>query len=310
MDEIFAGMVRAFEQMAAAYHLLAGHLHGEIGRLQEEGRRLRQEIEQLESRTRALGESAAEMGKLLGTERTRVRDLEGQNAELERLNRQKSEFLATVSHELRTPLTSIRGALHVLLTEAPGAEVQREFLGIAQQNGERLLRLIGNLLDLAKMEGGHLALDRRPVDLGEVIRTSVETLREAAREKGIEIQLLQPQSLPKVLADEDHLKSVVLNLLDNAIKFSDQAGRVRIEVADAGTGAQVTVVDAGPGVPADELPRIFERYYQGERRAGGAGLGLHISRAIVEGHGGRIWAESPGRGSRFSFTIPWAPREG
>ncbi len=307
--ETLRGVVRAFERMAEAQALLARRLTQQMQEVAEAKARLDEYVGGLERTNQGLREANLELTRLTADLDERHRALAQRIAELDRLNRLKSEFLAILSHELRTPLTSIKGALGILLEEGGVArEVQQEFLGIAQQNTERLLRLVGNLLDMAKIERGVVTLEKRSVDLSPLLSSCIASLRTAAREKGVEVHLRPLPALPAVPADEDGLRSVVMNLLDNAIRFSLPGGRIWVEAERRGGDVFFAVQDEGPGIPPEEQERIFERFYQGGgagRHLGpGAGLGLHICQMIVSAHGGRIWVESPDRGARFCVTLP------
>ncbi len=310
--ETLRGVVRAFERMAEAQALLARRLTQQMQEVAEAKARLDEYVGSLEHTNQELREANLELSRLTADLDERHRALAQRIAELDHLNRLKSEFLATLSHELRTPLTSIKGSLGILLEEgAVTAEVRQEFLGIAQQNTERLLRLVGNLLDMAKIERGVVTLEKRPVDLPSLLTSCIVSLRTAAREKGVEVHLRPLPGLPLVPADEDGLRSVVMNLLDNAIRFSLPGGRIWVEADQRDGNVFFAVQDEGPGIPPEEQERIFERFYQGGeagRHLGpGAGLGLHICQVIVKAHGGRIWVESPGRGARFCVTLPLSP---
>ena len=244
----------------------------------------------------------------LSTEQTAR--LEAINAELNRANQHKSEFLANMSHELRTPLNSILGFSQLLL-EGDGGTLsaeQRQDVEIITQNGRHLLGLINDLLDISKLEAGKAQLHRGEVDVVELTSECVEGVRSLARTKKLELESEVAPNLGQVFGDRPKIKQVLLNLLGNAIKFTD-AGSVRLRVERQGADLKVSVSDTGIGVPQDDRERIFESFQQGRSGVSGkyqgTGLGLAICRRLVEMHGGRIWVESvPGRGSTFSFTIP------
>lgn len=304
MNETIRELVRAFETMADSFHLLAQRLSRQVEGLQEERARLEAQLREIEGSNRELREANVGLSRLIADLELKVQELSRSQEELKRQDRLKSDFLATVSHELKTPLTSLRGSLNILLEGGAAPEAQRELLFIALQNAERLSRLVTNLLDLAKLEAGRMELEVRSVDLPQLIRAAVGILKGAAQEKEIEIQLVYPEEMSPVLADEERLLSVLTNLMENAIKFSPQRGCIGIEVSQEEREVLVAVKDQGPGIPEAELPRIFDRFFQAEAAPRGFGLGLSISKAIVEEHGGRIWAESGGWGSRFCFTLP------
>jgi len=227
------------------------------------------------------------------------------------------DFVANVSHELKTPLTSIQGFADAILDGAAGGEEgQRRAAGVIRDESTRMSRMVEQLLDLSKIESGQIAMARHPVQVDQILQACVEKLSLAAREKGVQLGCDCP-SLPPLMGDGDRLAQVFTNLLDNALKHTPAGGKVSAaaRVASEMTGGaearfvEVTVMDTGSGIPAGELDRVFERFYQVDksraRARGGAGLGLAISRSIVEAHGGRIWAESvEGLGSRFVVRMP------
>jgi signal transduction histidine kinase len=223
------------------------------------------------------------------------------------LDRLRTNFVSDVSHELRTPLTAIRGFVETLQDGAADDPAVRDrFLATIAIETERLTRLTNDLLLLTRADAGRLDLRLAPIDLGDCVQRAVAQLTGHAREKRITIATGLPDSPVSAQADADRIHQVLVNLLDNAIKFTPAGGRVTISVGDHA----VTVADTGPGIPADEMPHIFERFYRGDRsraRQGsdGSGLGLAIAKAIVEAHGGQIWATSEsGKGAVFRFTLP------
>ncbi|MDP3538879.1 MAG: sensor histidine kinase [Azonexus sp.] len=244
-------------------------------------------------------------------------DLRQANDRLRELDRMKDDFISTVTHELRTPLTSIR-ALSEMLHEDPRLELEARtrFLGIIVSEAERLTRLINQILDMAKMESGRAEWTTGEVDIGEVVRESMATLGQLFREKGVELAGDIPDSCPAVLADRDRLTQVMINLLSNAVKFVPGGnGRVGVRVGWDEKVVRVEVSDNGPGLTAEECVVIFEKFRQGGNtmtdKPQGTGLGLPISRQIVEYFGGNLWVESqPGAGANFIFTVPLpAPEE-
>lgn len=222
------------------------------------------------------------------------------------------DFVANVSHELKTPLTSIQGFAQAIRDGAAGDEAGIRRAGeVIFEESDRLRHLVEELLDLARLDAGQVALAREPVDLGRIVEAVVERLSLPAAERRVGLEREVPP-LPSVIGDGDRLAQVFTNLIDNAIRHSPPEAKVVVRGFLQGTWITVTVEDAGPGIASEELSRIFERFYQVDKaRAGGegrgTGLGLAISREIVEAHGGRILAESePGRGSRFSVQLPTA----
>lgn len=231
--------------------------------------------------------------------------------ELKELDRLKDEFVATVSHELRTPLTALRGSLGLLLGNVVGElpAPARELLGIAQENAERLIRLVEDVLDLEKIEAERLEVRREPVPLQHVVADAVAALEPGAAARGMTI-VRGASGDAVVVGDRDRLVQVVTNLLDNAIKFAPEGTSIAVRTErPARSRIRVWVEDGGPGIPAEDVGKLFEPFRRlevgNDRGAGGTGLGLTIARAIVEQHGGHIGVEStPGQGSRFWFELP------
>ena len=241
-----------------------------------------------------------------------TRDLRAANEQLKSLDRLKDDFMSSVTHELRTPLTSIR-ALSEMMAEDPDmpAEQRQQFLGIVVAETERLSRLVNQVLDMAKIESGHAEWRNADVDMGQLLAQSVQTTSEMFRERGASVQLRVPESPVILRADPDRLTQVMLNLLSNAAKFVPAvAGRVEVVLTTDAQGLTVAVSDNGPGVPLQQQALIFEKFRQGgdeSHRPQGTGLGLPISRQIVEHFGGRMWIDSvPGQGARFAFHLPRA----
>jgi PAS domain S-box-containing protein len=243
------------------------------------------------------------------TERKRAEEAQ---RELDRL---KSEFISSISHELRTPLQSIMGFTKLMLRDkVPAPETQREFLGIIDDQSERLAGLINDLLDASRIESGRFSIQKQPILIKDVIHGAAQELDSLAREKGIVIVEDMPATLPEAEADETRLRQVMVNLLGNAIKFSDGGSEITARAKLKHHEILVQVSDRGIGIPAEAIPHLFERFYQVDgsmtRSSGGSGLGLFISSQIVEAHGGRIWVESEvGKGSTFSFTLPLSPTD-
>jgi len=226
-------------------------------------------------------------------------------------DRLKSEFVSVVSHELRTPMTSVKASLSLLLAGAGGAlePSARELLEIALRNGDRLIRLVNDLLDLSRLEAGRMELQLEPVALGDAIESSVETVAAFANQQEVTITTSPPAEELSIHGVRDRVEQVIVNLLSNAIKFSSRGDRVAVRWWRDGDDIVTEVADQGPGIPADKLQTIFEPFRQldssSTREHGGAGLGLTISRGIVEALGGKLWAESDlGVGSRFFVRLP------
>jgi PAS domain S-box-containing protein len=228
------------------------------------------------------------------------------------LEQAKDNLVSTISHELRTPLFSIQGVLDMLLHgKVSEKEKQEHFMKLAYDQSQRLRNLLDALLDISRIETGRLELKLMPIPMPPLLHQVSESLRIEAMKKDQELEIQTPDRLPRVLADEGRLTQVMTNLISNAIKFTPRGGRINIRAGLEGDKLLVQVIDDGIGIPAEALPELFQRFYQVDssatRQAGGSGLGLYISKQIVESHGGRIWVDSQlGEGSCFSFTIPIA----
>lgn len=240
-------------------------------------------------------------------------DLRAANERLKEVDRLKDEFIATVTHELRTPLTSIRSFSEILRDTPDISPSQRkEFLAIVTKESERLTRLINQVLDLAKIEAGRFDWQIGPVDIRAVADDAVAAVGRLFKDKNVALETRLPSGLPPVRADRDQLMQVIVNLLSNAVKFcAAGAGQVVLEARAFANFVELRVIDNGPGVAPENQAIIFEKFRQVlERppaRPAGSGLGLPISRRIIEHFGGRIWVESrPGAGAIFIFTVPAA----
>jgi signal transduction histidine kinase len=220
---------------------------------------------------------------------------------LKSLEEARSQFFSEISHDLRTPLTAIKGMLVNLIDEAePG---DRASLETVEQETDRLIRLVNQLLDFSRWRGDKLSLDLAPTDVGDVCSTAVRLSKAAAEHRGIALEAHIAPKLPAINADGDRLQRVVLNLLDNAIKFTPGGGRVTLAVTEEEGEVQISVRDTGRGMTADEVATALEPAHGGS--GGGVGLGLVISRAIVEEHGGRMGIESsPGQGTLVLLALP------
>ncbi len=236
---------------------------------------------------------------------------------LAELDEMKGDFIAHVSHDLRTPLTAIQEGTALLLEEIPGRATapQREVLEVVRSHSERLFHSISSVLDLSKMEAGMMEYVRVPTDLAPLIDRSVETVGLIAQKKRVHMETTCDSALPLLSLDEGRIQQVLDNLLGNAVKFTPEGGAISVSASltDDGSGrrkwVEVRVADSGVGIPAEEVERIFDRFYQSPSHKGeqsrGTGLGLAIARHVVEAHEGRIWVENrEGKGSTFIFTLP------
>jgi heavy metal sensor kinase len=234
------------------------------------------------------------------------------NAMLDRLERgveEKRRFVSDASHELRTPLSVMRSELEVSIRSDSLSPEARDVLESAAEEVERMRHVVEDMLTLARIDEGELRLLKAPVDLEEVAASVVGSIRPLAERKGVHVRM--GGDAVRVSADRERLAQAVTNLVDNAVKYSDPGDTVEIAVWARGREAGITVSDSGPGIPAEVLPRVFERFVRVDpsrsRGEGGSGLGLAICRDLVLAHGGRVWGQSePGRGSSFSLAIPAA----
>ena len=237
-------------------------------------------------------------------------EIEDKGREIEIANKHKSEFLANMSHELRTPLNAILGYTELIIDNIYGTvpEKIQEVLERVEKNGRHLLNLINDVLDLSKIEAGRLTLSLNEYSMQDIIQTVFTSVEALAAEKNLDLQIKTHRVLKTGKGDEQRIAQVILNLLGNAIKFTDQ-GKIVVEATVSNESFLVSVSDTGPGLSETDQKKIFEEFRQADgsstRVKGGTGLGLSISKKIVEMHGGRIWADSSlGKGSTFSFTLP------
>ena len=235
-------------------------------------------------------------------------ELERQNHQLRQLDRLKDEFVALVSHELRTPLTSIRGYLELIGEDTNLTEEQARFLETIDRNAQRLERVVGDLLFVAQVEAGKLSLEDGAVDLNAIVDEAVHAAEPSARAKSIELTVALGE-LPEIRGDRARLAQVLDNFVSNAIKFTPTGGGVTVATRLRTGESEIVVSDTGMGIPAHELPLLFQRFFRTERATAGAipgtGLGLAIAKAIVTGHGGRIRvASEEGAGTTFRVILP------
>ena len=233
---------------------------------------------------------------------------------LRQLERVRTEFVANVSHELRTPLTAIQGYLETLLSGAlEERENARRFLEIVLRHSERLGRLLNDLTDLSNIELGKVALRRESVKVDDVVSSVLGIIGPRAAQSGVSVSARTPEDLPEVSADRDRLAQILINLVDNGVKYTPRGGSVTVEARDSGAGlVEVAVSDTGIGIPTTDLPRITERFYRVDkarsRELGGTGLGLAIVKHLVLAHGGDLRIESEQeRGTTVRFTLPVEP---
>jgi len=284
-DEI-GDLARDFDAMRGSIKELIGALRDSNEKLEDYSRTLEQRVED------------------------RTAELTHAKSEAEGANRAKSEFLANMSHELRTPLNAILGYTELVLDGIYGdvPEKIQEVTTRVQQSGEHLLGLINDVLDLSKIEAGHLTLSIGDYTIQEVVENVFTALQSLAREKNLALNVSLSPDLPTGKGDPNRLTQVLLNLVGNAIKFTEM-GSIDIKVAEEDGPFVVSVSDTGPGISEADQQKIFGEFHQADgsssRKKGGTGLGLAISKKIIEMHGGRIWVESClGKGSTFWFMVP------
>lgn len=234
-------------------------------------------------------------------------------ARLRAARQMQIDFVANVSHELRTPLTAVKGLVETLRAGAvDDPNVRDHFLETVEGETDRLIRLVNDLLILSRADSEALNLQREAVDVAELAKVTLDRLAPRADAKALRLELEADPGTPLALADPDRIEQVIVNLLDNAVKYSRQGEKVTVQVGnDADQRVLVLVHDEGIGIPAEELPRVGERFYRTDkarsRAAGGSGLGLAIAQALVEAHGGLLWLESQeGQGTTVAFILPAA----
>jgi histidine kinase len=227
---------------------------------------------------------------------------------LERTEDRRRMLIADITHELRTPLTAIQGSLEGLLDEVLPA--QPSTYQRINQEAERLSRLVDDLQELSRIEAEAYSLNPQPTAVDHLLNTIRDRLQQQFEDKGVRLRIEREPDFPPVVVDEKRIDQVFLNVVGNALQYTPSGGWVRIKAEEADGKLQYTIEDSGIGIAAEDLPHIFTRFYRVDksrsRASGGSGIGLTISRHLIEAHGGRIWAESDGlgRGSRFIFTLP------
>lgn len=237
-------------------------------------------------------------------------ELEKRIAELKRMDAARRDFVAAVSHELRTPLSIIQSYTEAILDGMVTPEEMKLYLDTIREEVERLKRLTDELLDLRRLETGALKIQQEKLDLGEIARQVAARFQAAPEASKLHFHV-EVSPVPLVLGDKDRLEQVIINLLDNAFRFTPAGGSVTLKIEPAPEGVALSVQDTGPGIPPEELPYIWEKFYRSDkaraRTTGGSGLGLAIVKQIVELHGGRVEVQSrPGEGSTFKVILPAA----
>jgi len=220
----------------------------------------------------------------------------------------RDDLLSMIVHDLRSPLGNITSSLEMLQDSLlPGDPALPVLLSVAMRSAERLSRLVDSLLDLSRLEAGEMGLNRAPTDLNALLAEAVEQVQTVAEAREIQLRLEAAPHLPAVTVDTDMIRRVIINLLDNAVKYTPRSGRVTLTAQPGPDQVAISVHDTGPGVPPEEQHRIFDKFtsVQREGTPKGLGLGLAFCKMAVEAHGGRIWVESArGAGATLSFTLP------
>lgn len=255
------------------------------------------------SETATLGSAFNEMAE----------ELQRRAGERDQLDRMKDEFVLTASHELRSPLTSVQGFAELLMLEREKLDPkQAETVEIILDNTRHLVRLLNDLLDLARSDAGRLTIKPVSTDVGALVEDAVRTMRARTEAGGQTLSEEIEPGLPPVEADPDRIRQVLVNLLTNAHEYCPERASIRVTAARIGAEVEIAVIDDGPGIPKEQMEHIFERFTRGDagltQHVGGTGLGLAISKSLVELHGGTIAVESgPGGGSTFRVRLPAAP---
>ena len=292
---LFAGLISAMRRplerlVAAAGELAAGDRGArvQVGGLAE---------------TAALGNAFNEMAA----------ELELEAAEREQLDRMKDDFVLTASHELRSPLTSVQGFAELLMMDRDSLTPRQvETVEIILDNCRHLVRLLNDLLDLARSDAGRLAIRPQPTDLGPLIEDVVRTMRAQTEASAQSVTERIDPNLPLIEAEPDRIRQILVNLVTNAHEYSPEGASIEVNARVADDDVEIDVIDNGPGIPPAQLEHIFERFVRGDagltQRVGGTGLGLAISKSLIELHGGTIAVDSEvGRGSTFTISLPLAP---
>jgi len=293
------GALLLFSGLIASMRRPLEELVDAAGRLAGGDRSARVEVGGL-SETATLGAAFNEMAD----------QLEREASQRDQLDRLKDEFVLTASHELRSPLTSVQGFAELLMLERDSlTPKQVETVEIILDNCRHLVRLLNDLLDLARSDAGRLAVTPKPTAVAPLIDDAVRTMRAQTESAGQTLTEAVEPDLPPIEVEADRMRQILVNLITNAHEYSPAGASIEVSARVKGAGVEIAVTDNGPGIPESQLDQIFERFVRGDagltQRVGGTGLGLAISKSLVELHGGTIAVEStPGVGSRFSFVVP------
>lgn len=298
---------KAEEELRKAHYWLEKRVEERTLELTKSNSLLKKKINE---HKRTVGELHIALEKLQNSQKR----IELQNIRLKKLDRIKSNFLNITSHELRTPIAAIKGYVEILLmkTLGPITQEQQKGMEVALRNANRLDHLIQDILDVSRLESGTMKFIPEKTDIEKMIQDATETMQSSAAQKQITISRETEQSMPQLMIDSERIKQVLINLLNNAIKFSPESSTIFVRAKKDHDDILFEVQDFGRGIPINKQNKIFEIFYQVDsgmdRKFGGVGLGLAISRGIVLSHGGNIWVESePDKGSTFRFTLPIKP---
>lgn len=297
-----AGLRTSVEELRAA---LSDELDDSaLEELQRQNRDLVGVLEELEDKRTELERVNTELAAT-------NRELNEANAKLRELSEMKEEFLALTTHDLRSPLTVISGVISFFTSGRLGELTleQKNMVSMMERNAQSLIELVNDLLDASKLESGTMRLELASIELSGLVDELRENMEPLAREKGLKLEEDLPADLPPIEADRPKLRRILVNLFSNAIKFTGRGGRVTVRAAREDGQVRISVSDTGVGIAPEDVKRLFDKYEQARSRATrgekGTGLGLYITKQLVELHGGEIRVESePGKGSTFSFTIP------
>ncbi len=240
-----------------------------------------------------------------------TKELRESNAQLHRLDVVKDEFVSMASHQLRTPLTSVKGYISMLLDGDAGklTETQQKLLSEAFKSSERMVGLIGDFLSVSRVQTGRFVIEMHPNDLGQLVQQEVESLHEMARTHSLTLRYVQPKKPVKVNIDEEKIRQIIMNFIDNAVYYTHPGGTIKVNLAVEGNEALLTVTDNGIGVPAAEQAKLFAKFFRAtnarKQRPDGTGVGLYLAKKVISGHKGKLIFESQeGKGSTFGFSLP------
>jgi signal transduction histidine kinase len=262
-------------------------------------------------------QSVDEVRKLNSTLEQRISAATGElrrsNAQLQRLDKAKDEFISMASHQLRTPLTSIKGYLSMLIEGDIGAvsKEQKKVLSEAFVSSERMVRLIGDFLNVSRLQTGKFVIEKHPVDLARMVQREIDGLEQNALARDMKFVYKKPKDIPMLNIDENKVQQVVMNFCDNAIYYSKEKSKITVTLQKSGNSVVFKVIDTGIGVPKAEQARLFQKFFRAENarraRPDGTGVGLFLAKKVIDDHGGSIIFESKeGKGSTFGFRLPIA----